>query len=111
MEITVTTLKHCSMVKIGGRLDGNTAPDLEKALRALMDEDHFRLVLDMEAVEYFGSAAIRVLVMAFKECRRYNRGDVRLVHVPDRVRHVLDLAGILPLVQVFDDPVLAVGSF
>jgi anti-anti-sigma regulatory factor len=52
-----------------------------------------------------------VLIVAYKECRRWNRGDVRLTRVPERVRRVLDLAGILPLIQTFDDPVLAVGSF
>ncbi len=49
--------------------------------------------------------------MAYKECRRFNRGDVRLANVNDRVKQVLDMAGILPLIQTFDDTVLAVGSF
>lgn len=65
----------------------------------------------MSGVEYFGSAAIRALVGAYKECRRWNRGDVRLANLPDRVRSVLDMAGILPLLQVHDDTVAAVGSF
>jgi len=49
--------------------------------------------------------------MAFKTCRRWNRGDVRLAAVPENILHVLDLAGIAPLIQIFDDPAVAVGSY
>jgi hypothetical protein len=49
--------------------------------------------------------------MAYKECRRWNRGDVRLCEVPDRIHRVLDLAGIAPLLEAFEDCALAVGSF
>jgi len=111
MAVTTTHLKRCDLIALEGRYDSSTAPEMEAALRAAMDAGVFRIVLDMGKVDYFGSAAIRVLVMAFKECRRWNRGDVRLANVPSRVQHVLELAGISPLVTTFDEVVLAVGSF
>jgi len=111
MEIPVTHLKRCDLIKLEGRFDSNTAPYLERALRTTMDSGTFRIVIDMSGVEFLGSAAIRALVMAFKECRRWNRGDVRLCCVPDRIMRVLDLAGIAPLIQTFEDCTLAVGSF
>jgi anti-sigma B factor antagonist len=111
METTTTHLKRCDLVALKGRFDSNTAPDLEKALRASLDANEFHIVVDMNEVEYFGSAAIRALIMAYKECRRWNRGNVRLARVPQHIRHILDIAGITPLLQVFDDTVTAVGSF
>jgi anti-anti-sigma factor len=111
MNIETTHLKRCDLITVAGRLDSNTAPALIQALRDSMDAGVYRIVLDMAGVEYFGSAAIRALVMAYKECRRWNRGDVRLARVPDRVQHVLNLSGILPLIETFDDSVAAVGSF
>lgn len=111
MDIPVTHLKRCDLVRLSGRFDSNTAPDLERTLREVMDAGVYRLVLDMSGVEFFGSAAIRVLVMAYKECRRFNRGDVRLCSIPERILRVLEIAGIAPLVQVFEDCTLAVGSF
>jgi anti-anti-sigma factor len=98
------------VVRPSGRFDSATSPELEQALRQVMDAHVHRIVIDMREVTYFGSAAIRVLVMAYKECRRY-RGDIRLTQVPERVRHVLELAGIMPLITCFEDPVEAVGSF
>ncbi|MBC7235268.1 MAG: STAS domain-containing protein [Chloroflexi bacterium] len=111
MKIETTRLKRCDLIKLEGRFDSSTAPALEEALRRSMDEGVYRIVLDMGGAEFFGSAAIRTFIMAYKECRRWNRGDVRLANVPERIRHVLDLAGILPMVQTYEDAVLAVGSF
>ncbi|HHX66206.1 MAG TPA: STAS domain-containing protein [Chloroflexi bacterium] len=111
MMIETIHLKRCDLLTVKGRFDSNTSPDLEKALRASMDAGVYRIVLDMEGVEFFGSAAIRVLIATYKECRRWNRGDVLLARVPERIQRVFDIAGIAPLVKMYDDPVVAVGSF
>jgi anti-sigma B factor antagonist len=111
MATTTTHLKRCDLIALSGRYDSYLAPELEEALSASVNNKVYRLVLDMSDVEYFGSAAIRALVVAYKECRRWNRGDVRLANVPERVSRVLDMAGILPLIEVYPDTTLAVGSF
>ena len=111
VKIETTPLKRCNVIKLEGRFDSNTAPAMQEALKASMDSGVYRLVIDMSGVEYFSSAAIRVLIMAFKECRRWNRGDVRLAAVPERIAQVLDLAGILSFIQTYPDTTLAVGSY
>jgi anti-anti-sigma factor len=111
MEIKTTHLKRCDLIAPSGRLDSSTAPQLEEAFRESIEAGTFRIVVDMSEVEYFGSAAIRALVMAYKECRRWNRGDVRLAAVPERIQSVFDIAGITPMVSMYDDTVAAVGSF
>lgn len=111
MEISTTHLKRCDLIALSGRFDSHTSPEMETSVRDSIDAGVYRIVLDMSEVEFFGSAAIRVLIMAYKECRRFNRGDVRLAAVPERVQHVLDLAGILPMIDVHKDSTSAVGSF
>jgi len=111
MEVKHTVLKHCDLVKVTGRVDSSTAPGLDQALKAIIDEGRFRVVLDLSGVEFLGSAGLRAIVSAYKTCRRWNRGDVRLAELPPRVQGVLDLAGITPLVKIYPEVVLAVGSF
>jgi len=111
MEIKTSRLKRCDLLTLQGRFDSSTAPDLERTLRASMDAGVFRIVVDMGQVEYFGSAAIRALVMAYKECRRWNRGDVYLAGLNEHIRHVFELAGLLPLVQIYENSTAAVGNF
>jgi anti-sigma B factor antagonist len=111
VAIETTHLKRCDLISLSGRFDSNTAPALEQALRASIEGGTFHLVLDMAGVEFFGSSAIRALIMAYKQCRRWNRGDVYLAGLPPQIAHVLDIAGILPLIRTFDDRIEAVGSF
>jgi anti-sigma B factor antagonist len=111
MEIKTTHLKRCDLIELSGRLDSSVAPELQHAFRESIDNGVFRIIVDMSKVEFFGSAAIRALVMAYKECRRWNRGDVRLAGIPAKIRGVFDIAGITPMVNIYDNATEAVGSF
>jgi anti-sigma B factor antagonist len=111
MNTEVIELKRCNVIKLSGRFDSNTAPALEQAFRQCTDAGVYHIVVDMSGVEFFSSAAIRILIMAYKECRRWNRGDVRLAAVPERIVQVLDLAGILSFIETYPDTTLAVGSY
>ena len=111
MEVSNTELKHCDLFAVKGRVDSSTAPQLDEALKAVMEKGRYRIVLDLSGVEFLGSAGLRAIVSAYKTCRRWNRGDVRLAELPPRIQGVFDLAGITPLVRIYPEVVLAVGSF
>lgn len=111
MEVKVRQLKRVDLLEVGGRVDSSSAPQMDQALQEIMDQGRFRIVVDMAGVEYLGSAGLRVLVGALKQARRWNRGDLRLTNVPERIQGVLQLAGMDALFQTFDNSVDAVGSF
>jgi len=111
MEIAHKELKRVDLVSVSGRVDSVTAPELEASLRAINDDGRFRLVLDLAGLEYISSAGLRALVTTLKNCRRYNRGDVRLASVPERISEVLEIAGLDALFKVYPDTAEAVGSF
>lgn len=111
MEITVQEFKHCDMITVKGRVDSATAPQLAQALEAANEAGKYKLVMDMKDLEYMSSAGFRALLATQRNCKRYNRGEVVLVRVPDRIREALELAGFTELFKTFDDPVGAVGSF
>ncbi len=111
MEIVHKDYKHCSMVSIQGRVDSATAPQFTQALNALMDKGVFKLVVNMKDLEYMSSAGFRALLAAQRVCRRYNRGEVVLAAVPDRIHEALELAGFTELFKAYKDPLEAVGSF
>ncbi len=111
MEITAKQFKSCDMVALKGRVDSATAPQLTEALEAITGSGRFKIVLDMSGLEYMSSAGFRALLAGQRACKRYNRGEIVLVSVPERVREALELAGFTELFKVFSDPVEAVGSF
>lgn len=111
MEIVTKEFKRCTLMKISGRIDSATAPELEEKLTTLTDEGEFNIALNMAAVDFISSAGLRVLIDTQKRCKRLNRGEIVLVEVPEPIYETFDLAGFLPLFQIFDSDVEAVGSF
>lgn len=111
MEISAQEFKHCDLFTIKGRVDSVTAPQLAQALETANENGKYKLVVDMAGLEYMSSAGFRALLAAQRNSKKYNRGEVVLVKVPDRIREALELAGFTELFKTFDDTLTAVGHF
>jgi len=111
MEITTEEFKRCDLVKAVGRVDSKTAPQLAKAFEAITEEDRFKIVFDMSGVEFVSSAGLRVMISVQKTCKRWNRGELVLACVSDKINDVMDLAGFVPLFKFYETAIDAVGSF
>ena len=110
MEVTTTHYKHSDLIKATGRIDSATAGKLAEAMDALTNAGRYRIVFDMSEVEFMSSAGLRVLISTQKTCKRYNRGEVVLTNVPQRIYEALELAGFVPLFKIYDNILDAVGS-
>ncbi len=110
-KITTKQYKRVDLVEVSGRIDSSTAPQLEQALQKIIKEGRYHIVVDLSGTDFMSSAGLRALLTALKQVRRFNRGDLRLTNLPERIRKAFDLAGLLGMFQVFDSPVDAVGSF
>ncbi|MGZ6315929.1 MAG: STAS domain-containing protein [Anaerolineales bacterium] len=111
MEITTKEFKHCHLVSLNGRVDSATAPQFTQVMDGLIDKGVYKFVIDMSALEYMSSAGFRALLGAQRSCKRYNRGEVILASVPQRIHEALELAGFTELFKTFPEPLEAVGSF
>ena len=111
METVVKEFKHCNVIEVKGRVDSSTAPQLAQVLEKNTESGNFKLVLDMSALEYMSSAGFRTLLASQRTCKRYNRGEVVLASVPERIREALELAGFTELFKTYEDALAAVGSF
>jgi len=111
MVTTTQEFKHCHLIKVTGRVDSSTATAFSQALEKANEAGQFKIVVDMSELEYMSSAGFRALLSSQRNCKRYNRGEVVLVAIPERIREALELAGFTELFKTFDDTVAAVGSF
>jgi anti-sigma B factor antagonist len=110
MEITVSPLKHCDLISAKGRVDSYTAPQLAEAFNNITEAGRYKIAFDMSGLDFLSSAGLRVLINTQKTCKRYNRGELVLVKIPENIYAALDLAGFIPLFRIFDDVLTAVGS-
>lgn len=110
MEISTTEYKRCAVVKADGRVDSSTAPELEEAFKETK-KGTYKIVFDMTNVDFMSSKGWWVLIETQKACKRYNRGELVLSNVKDRIKESLDLVGMSTYFQIFDDVTSAVGNF
>ena len=111
MEVTTIQYKHCDLLKAKGRIDSATASQLSEAVDEITNAGRYKIVFDLSDVEYMSSAGLRVLIGTQKICKRYNRGEIVLALVPERIYDALELAGFVPLFKFFDNVLDAVGNF
>ena len=110
MEISSISYNRCDVVKATGRIDSNTAPDLEKAFKAVIDSGKPGIVFDMAEVDFISSRGLWVLLETQKSCKKKN-GELTLVNLSDEMSRGFDIAGIKNFIKVYDDITEAVGSF
>ena len=116
MELAHRRMHRADILSISGRMQAPEAAKLQERINQLFAEGRFRLVLDLGSLEYISSPGLRVLIEARKRAREwklsdFDRGDVRIVNLPARIKEVFDLTGFTSLFQIYDDLVEAVGSF
>lgn len=110
LDISVQNFRRADMITVVGRVDSNTAPELDQAIKDVMANGRHNLVIQLAGVNYLSSAGLRSLVAALRECKQ-QRGNVLLVSPSERVLEVLRLAGLDSLFTFHDDETEAVGSF
>lgn len=104
-------LKRCDLLVLHGRFDSAKAPEVEAKFKELTDNGRYRFVVDLGDVDYVSSAFLRILISTLKTTKRFNRGNIYLAAMTDRVHDVFDLAGLLPLFDVYDTVAEAVGAW
>jgi anti-sigma B factor antagonist len=109
MEITTRDYKRANVIRVVGRVDAGTYAELEAKLNEYIENGHVHLVLELDATEYLSSAGARVLISAQKALKPRG-GRLVLSQPSQRVRDVLDLAGLEALFPIYEDTVAALGS-
>lgn len=77
-------------VAISGRIDTNTAPELEAQVKPYLD-GITSLMLDFSQVEYISSAGLRVLLSLQKIMM--GRGEMKIVGVNDIINDIFEVTG------------------
>ena len=79
MKITKSKENSALTLALNGRLDTNTAPELETELKASLNGIE-TLVIDMEELAYLSSAGLRVILAAQKQMNKQGRMIIRKVN-------------------------------
>jgi anti-sigma B factor antagonist len=85
---------------LAGRLDDETAPDLDSALDEALEAPLKVLVFDLGGLEYTSSAGLRAFMRAQKSMSQH-AGQVLFLNVQPTVQKVFDIAKATDFAKVF----------
>lgn len=97
MNISIEKDNGSVVMKLSGRLDTTTAPELENAING--EGDTLKsLVLDFKEVNYISSAGLRVLLTAQKKMNV--QGSMELVNVSEDVMDIFEMTGFADILVI-----------
>ena len=97
MKITKTQNGNSLYLALEGRLDTNTAPELEASIKGSIDGVE-ELTIDMEALDYLSSAGLRVLLGTQKIMNK--QGSMRVTHVNDTIMEIFEVTGFADILTI-----------
>ena len=97
MTITKTAENGTLRIALEGRLDTNTAPQLEAELKTSLS-GITELELDFSGLEYISAAGLRVLLAAQKTMSRQGKMTIR--NVNETIMEVFEITGFVEILTI-----------
>jgi anti-sigma B factor antagonist len=108
VEYTITD-EGIVVLVISGSMDVATAPQLRDLVVRLIDEGHYRLVLDLSGVDFIDSIGLGVIVGVVHRLRPHD-GSMAAAAPSVQVRHVLQITQLVRVVALHDTTAAAVSA-
>ena len=97
MNITKSAENDKVTIAITGRLDTNTAPQLEAELKQSIEETK-SLVFDFTKLDYVSSAGLRVILAAQKQMNK--QGSMVITNVKPTIMEVFEITGFADILTI-----------
>ena len=110
MEMTISETGDITIVRFQGKLDGQSAPVAQTALREIVGTGATRVLLDLTHLSFISSAGLRVLMMAAKDVRR-RQGAVRACSASAAVKDAFNISGMAAIITLMRTEVEALDDF
>lgn len=100
MEAQVEEKGDVVVVRVKGRLDAASSPQLEKKINSIIESGHFKLLLNFEGVDYLSSAGMRLMLSISKKLKHLE-GKVVACNLNDEVMDVIKMAGFHQVLELY----------
>jgi anti-sigma B factor antagonist len=111
LQCTVRDAGNVTVVDFSGKITlGEGSALVRKTVRALLDEQKTKLLIDLGDVDYIDSAGIGELVTAFTAVK--NRGgELKLLNLTKKVKDLLQITKLYTVFDVHSSETEAIRSF
>jgi anti-anti-sigma factor len=100
METVVEEKGDVVVIRVNGRLDAASSPQLEKKVNSIIETGHFKLLLNMSGVDYLSSAGMRLMLSVSKKLKHLE-GKVVACNLSEDVMEVIKMAGFHQVLELY----------
>ena len=100
VDVTIERRDGVSVLSVSGRLDAVNAAAFLETVRAEIDAGDGAMIMDLEGLEYLGSAGLRVVFIAASELQKRDAGFA-VCSPPPPIAKVIRLSGMEKLIPVY----------
>lgn len=102
MNVTKDTKNDKKIIRLDGRLDATSVPQVEEFLNVEINGKSLIVVIDFSKVDYLSSAGMRLLLSCSKRMRGKN-GELRIHSIQDDVKEIIQMAGFEKVLSIYPD--------
>ncbi|MFZ0564641.1 MAG: STAS domain-containing protein [Chlamydiales bacterium] len=100
METEVEERGDTVLIRLKGRLDAASSPQLEKQINAIIDSGFFKLILNFSEVDYLSSSGMRLMLSVSKKLKHLE-GKVVACNLNDDVMEIIKMAGFHQVLEFY----------
>ncbi|MFT4262817.1 MAG: STAS domain-containing protein [Nocardioides sp.] len=108
LSLSTTDVSGVTVLAVGGEIDVYTAPRLRDKLTEIVDAGSYRVVVDLEKVDFLDSTGLGVLVGGLKKVRTHD-GSLRIVCTNERLLKIFRITGLAKVFDIFPTSEAAVA--
>ncbi len=110
MQVDIRHVDDVIIVDLAGRMVAGVGEKiLHDIMNQLVAEGWKRILLNLSGVSWIDSGGIGELVASLKLAKRFGV-TVKLLRIGDRVKHILSISQILPMLDVYESEEEAVEA-
>lgn len=103
LDIVITPeANNGKRISIAGRLDSNTAPELQQSIDNEINDSVNATIIDFKGLDFLSSAGLRVIFKA-KKMMDGNGGKFLMVNLQPQIKKVFEIIKALDGMNVFKD--------
>ena len=84
-------------LKLEGRIDTKSAPELDELVKTSLD-GVTSLIIDLKEVAYISSAGLRVLLIAQKQMNK--QGGMKIINVSEDIMEIFEVTGFSDILTI-----------
>lgn len=100
MEISVESREQAKIIRLAGRLDAVTSPDLEKWAEDMAESPSGGIIMDFSELEYISSAGLRVILNLSRTMKTHTV-NFSICNLQAHVREVFEISGFDTIIPIF----------